>query len=53
MGSNSKVLDMAVRGSLFVGGVRLLAEAFPDTFPLRRDFDVKRFKEDIGELPDF
>jgi acyl-CoA dehydrogenase len=31
MGSNSKVLDMAVRGSLFVGGVRLLAEAFPDT----------------------
>mgnify|MGYP001820416793 CR=1 FL=1 len=29
------------------------AEAFPDTFPLRRDFDVNRFKEDIGELPDF
>ncbi|MDJ0522683.1 MAG: NADH-quinone oxidoreductase subunit C [Planctomycetota bacterium] len=29
------------------------AEAFPDTFPLRRDFDPERFKEDIGELPDF
>ncbi len=29
------------------------AESFPDTFPLRRDFDVARFKEDIGEQPDF
>jgi len=31
----------------------LKAEAFPDDYPLRRDFDVAKFKEDIGELPDF
>ena len=31
----------------------LKAEAFPDTYPLRRDFDVARFKEDIGEPTDF
>ena len=29
------------------------AEAFPDDYPMRRDFDVAQFKEDIGELPDF
>ncbi len=29
------------------------AEAFPDTFPLRRDFDVAKFKEEIGESPEF
>lgn len=29
------------------------AEAFPDTFPLRRDFDTPAFKEDIGESLDF
>ncbi len=31
----------------------LKAEAFPDVYPLRRDFDVDKFKEKIGELPDF
>ena len=29
------------------------AEAFPDTFPLRRGFDVPAFKESIGEQLDF
>ena len=29
------------------------AEAFPDTFPLRRDFDTRSFKEDIGESLDY
>ena len=29
------------------------AEAFPDTVPLRRDFDVAKFKEEIGESPEF
>ena len=29
------------------------AEAFPDTFPLRRDFDAHEFKESIGEHLDF
>ena len=31
----------------------LKAEAFPDTYPLRRDFDVPEFKESIGERLDF
>ena len=31
----------------------LKAEAFPDTFPLRRDFDPAAFKESIGERPEF
>ncbi len=31
----------------------LKAEAFPDTLPLRRDFDPRAFKEKIGELPEF
>lgn len=29
------------------------AEAFPDTFPLRRGFDPKAFKESIGEHLEF
>ena len=29
------------------------AEAFQDIFPMRRDFDVGQFKEDIGEHLDF
>jgi Ni,Fe-hydrogenase III component G len=29
------------------------AEAFAEDYPMRRDFDVAQFKEDIGELPDF
>ena len=31
----------------------LKAEAFPDTYPLRRGFDVPEFKESIGERLDF
>jgi NADH-quinone oxidoreductase subunit C len=29
------------------------AAAFPDTLPLRRDFDPAAFKESIGERPEF
>lgn len=31
----------------------LKAEAFPDTYPLRRDFDPAAFKESIGECPEY
>ena len=31
----------------------LKAEAFPDIYPLRRDFDTREFKESIGERLDF
>ena len=31
----------------------LKAAAFPDTHPLRREFDTKTFKESIGERPEF
>ena len=31
----------------------LKAEAFPDTYPLRRDFNAREFKESIGERLDF
>ena len=31
----------------------LKAEAFPDTYPLRRDFNAREFKESIGEHLDF
>jgi NADH-quinone oxidoreductase subunit C len=31
----------------------LKAAAFPDTYPLRRDFDPAAFKESIGESPEY
>ena len=31
----------------------LKAEAFPDTYPLRREFNPREFKESIGERLDF
>jgi Ni,Fe-hydrogenase III component G len=34
-------------------GRLLKAEAFRDTYPLRRDFDVAEFKDQIGEPPEF